>query len=427
MTLISQQKNTSTFPSWFVQQQEQAWDQFQKLPTPTRHDELWRFSNLKSLDLSHWHAASELTDVDEILARSQGISDVAAKLIFANDCLIEQKINNLPKGVLLLPLEVAARDHAELFKKYFMQHSALLGSAKIAELHRAQMKTGAFLYIPHGLKIEKPIEFWHWSAGDHIAIFPHTLVVCEEGSSVSVIDHFSSLKKEASFVAGIHDLVAKKNATLKYVAVQNWSRETTAFHLNTTDVSQNAVATGLQLNLGGRYIRTESNSRLLEEGARSVMLSINPMDADREMDQRTFQDHLAPNATSDLLYHNALDDRSRTVFAGLIKVGTAAHETDAYQKVRNLMLSDEAEANSMPGLEILADRVRCSHGATSGELNPDELFYMTARGIPSSVAAKLIVHGFFEQILERLEQTELEKYLDQLLSVHLGVGRREDI
>ena len=422
MNIVSQHQISSNLPAWLAQQQQHAWEQFLKLPQPTRHDELWRFSNLKSLDLARWYLASPPADLDALLARSRGLSDLAAKLVFANDRLISREIKNLPEGVLLLPLEEAARDHEVLFQRYFMKHPALLGSAKIAALHRAQLKTGAFLYVPAGVKIEKPIELWHWSEGDHAAVFPHTLVVCEEGSSASVIDHFFSMNNEASFVAGVNDLIVKADAHLKYIAVQNWSCETTAFHLNTTDVDKNAVATSLQLNLGGRYIRTESNSRLLEEGARSVMLSINPMDADREMDQRTFQDHLAPGATSDLLYHNALDDRSRSVFSGLIKVGTAAHETDAYQKVRNLMLSDEAEANSMPGLEILADRVRCSHGATSGELNQDELFYMMARGIPPQKAAKLIVRGFFETVLRRLEEPSLEKYFGHLLDQRLALG-----
>ncbi|MCX6958080.1 MAG: Fe-S cluster assembly protein SufD [Verrucomicrobiae bacterium] len=421
MNIISEYQISLDLPAWLVQQQAHAWEQFLKLPQPTRHDEQWRFSNLKILDLARWHLASAPANVDALLARSQGSADLAAKLVFANERLISREIHDLPEGVLLLPLEEAARDHEALFQRYFMKHPALLGSAKIAALHRAQLQTGVFLYVPAGVKIEKPIELWHWSEGDHAAIFPHTLVVCEERSSASVIDHFFSMNNEASFVAGVNDLIVKADAHLKYIAVQNWSRETTAFHLNTTDVGKNAVATSLQLNLGGRYIRTESNSRLLEEGARSVMLSINPIDADGEIDQRTFQDHLAPSATSDLLYHNALDDRSRSVFSGLIKVGTAAHETDAYQKVRNLMLSDEAEANSMPGLEILADRVRCSHGATSGELNQDELFYMMARGIPPQKAAKLIVRGFFETVLRRLEEPSLEKYFGQLLNQRLGL------
>ena len=203
--------------------------------------------------------------------------------------------------------------------------------------------------------------------------------------------------------------------------MQQWSASTTAFHLNTTEVARDSVSTALQMNLGGAYIRSESDSLLLGEGSRSVMLSITPADANREIDQRTFQDHVAPRATSDLLYHNALADSSRTIFAGLIKVEKEAHETDAYQKVRNLMLSDEAEANSMPGLEILADNVRCTHGATSGELNEDELFYMLARGIPPKQAAQLIVRGFFGTVLERLEDSLLEERLGAILDKKLNL------
>jgi Fe-S cluster assembly protein SufD len=321
MDIISQHQISSGWPASFCEQQKQAWSQFQSLAQPTRHDEMWRFSNLKNLDLDRWNLASAPVEAEVLRVRSQGVADVAAKLVFANDRLIWSEIHDLPEGVLVLPLERAARDHEALFQHYFMKHPTLLGSAKIAALHHAQLKTGAFLYVPAGVKIEKPIEFWHWTEGDHVAIFPHTLVVCEEGSSASVIDHFSSMKNEASFVAGVNDLIVKEEAHLNYIAVQNWSHETTAFHLNTTDIAKNAIVKALQLNLGGRSIRAESNSRLLEEGARSVMLSINPMDADREIDQRTFQDHLAPSATSDLLYHNALHDRSKSVFSGLIKVG----------------------------------------------------------------------------------------------------------
>jgi Fe-S cluster assembly protein SufD len=415
MSIVFDRSTVSAFPTWFAQQQEKSWDQFQSLPQPTRSDELWRFSNLKSNDLSQWQTASAPKDEEALIARSQGLTDLAAQFIFANNRLILNKRNDLPEGVLLLPLEEAARDHEALLQRYLMKHPATLGSAKIAALHRSQLQTGAFLYVPAGVKIEKPIELWYWVEGDRAALFPHTLVVCEEGSAATLIDRFCSANNEASFVAGMNDLTVKADAHLKYIALQQWSSKTTALHLNTTDVGRHATATALQLHLGGHSIRTESNSRLLEEGARSVMLSINPMDADREIDQRTFQDHLAPCATSNLLYHNALNDRSRSIFSGLIKVGEAAHETDAYQKVRNLMLSEEAEANSMPGLEILADRVRCSHGATSGELNEEELFYMRARGITPAMASRLIVRGFFQTVLEQLEEPRLEQYIGELL------------
>jgi Fe-S cluster assembly protein SufD len=409
------------WPEWFRHDQQKAWDLFQSLPQPRRNDEPWRFANLKAIDLSGFQPASPVRDAAALVTRSVAHPELAAKLVFANEVLIHSEVKGLPAGVLLLPLERAANDHEELFRKSFMSGEVRLGSKKFAALHRARLRSGAFLHVPQGIVIERPIEIWHWVEGENAAIFPHTLIVLGEGASATVIDRFVSSGDERSLAVAVNDLTLGTNSRLSYVGVQEWSDKVTAFHLNTTEVDKEGVSTALQMNLGGAYIRGESDSHLLGEGSRSVMLSVNPASGTREIDQRTFQDHFAPRATSDLLYHNALSDTSRTIFAGLIKVEEAAHETDAYQKVRNLMLSDEAEANSMPGLEILADNVRCTHGATSGELNEDELFYMMARGIPPKQAAQLIVRGFFGTVLERLDNEPLQAHLGAILDRKLNL------
>ena len=409
--------NSSNWPEWFRQDQRKAWDLFQSLGQPKRTDEPWRFANLKAIEIGGFQAAGGVRDAASLVARSTAHADgdLAAKLVFANDTLIHTDVKGLPSGVLLLPLEQAAKEHEELFRKSFMTSEARLGSRKFAALHRASLRTGAFVHVPKGVVIEKPIEIWHWVDGENATVFPHTLIVLGESASATVIDRFVSAHDERSLAIAVNDLTLGKNARLHYVGVQEWSDKATAFHINATEVERDATSTALQMNLGGAYVRGESDSHLLGEGSRSVMLSINPASGSREIDQRTFQDHFAPRATSDLLYHNSLADSSRTIFAGLIKVEENAHETDAYQKVRNLMLSDEAEANSMPGLEILADNVRCTHGATSGELNEDELFYMMARGIPPKQAAQLIVRGFLGTVLERLENESLHAHLGEIL------------
>jgi len=420
-TLPVETGNSTNWPEWFHKNQNEAWELFQSLPQPKRNDEPWRFANLKSIDLSDFHVAVPVQDGASLITRSSAHTNLAAKLIFANEVLIHNDQAGLPAGVLLLPLEEAAKNHEELFRKSFMTSDVRLGSKKFAALHQAHLRSGAFIYVPKGVVVERPIEIWHWVEGENATIFPHTLVVLEEGASATVIDHFVSSRDERSLAIAVNDLTVEVNAKLHYVAVQEWSDKMTAFHINTTEVEKEGVCTALQMNLGGAYVRGESDSHLLGEGSRSVMLSINPATGNREIDQRTFQDHFAPRATSDLLYHNALTDSSRTIFAGLIKVEEHAHETDAYQKVRNLMLSDEAEANSMPGLEILADNVRCTHGATSGELNEEELFYMMARGIAPKQAAQLIVRGFFGTVLERLENEELQDHLGEILDRKLNL------
>jgi Fe-S cluster assembly protein SufD len=173
------------------------------------------------------------------------------------------------------------------------------------------------------------------------------------------------------------------------------------------------------MNFGGKYSRLESVSRMIGTGARSDMLAVSIATGDQEFDQRTLQDHLKPNTTSDLLYKNSLNDRARSIFSGLIKVERGAHGTDAYQKVRNLLLSDEAEANSLPGLEILADNVRCTHGATSGQVAPEELFYLKSRGIPENTAKGLVVRGFLNEVVNRLPDGKLTEYLHKQIDAHL--------
>lgn len=411
----------SAWPDWFRQGLLGIWEHYLSIPQPKRTDEEWRYADLKAVDLERFQTAGPVRDAASLIARSSGHGELAAKFVFANDSLIHRETKALPPGVLLIPLEEAASDHRDLFEAHFMSEALPLGSAKFATLHRAHLRTGAFLHVPKGVTVEKPIEIWHWVEGDGAAVLPHTLVVLGDGASATVIDRFASAGADESLAIAVNDLTLGPGARLTYSAVQEWSDRTMAFHLNTTEVAGEATSTALQMNLGGAYVRGESNSRLVGEGARSVMLSVNPATGEREIDQRTFQNHFSPGATSDLLYHNALSDGSRTIFSGLIKVGEGAHETDAYQKVRNLMLSDEAEANSMPGLEILADNVRCTHGATSGELNEDELFYMQARGIPEKQAAQLITRGFLGSVLKRLDHPSLPEHLGGILDRKLGI------
>ena len=394
---------------------------FDALPMPGRTDEAWRFANYKALDLTPF--ATKVVpfsgDRDRLLKRSNGLAETAGKAVFANDELIAREVFGetlAQKGVIWKPLEIAAAEHPELFQKYFMAHGAPLGSAKFAALHAARVKTGTFLYVPRSVEIDLPIEVFHWLAGEANATFPHTLLIAEENSKVTLVDYFMGAEPDAAGLAvGFNDLYVGTGAQLNYVCVQNWSRKTLAFQVNNTVVGRDAAAKSLNVNLGGRYARTESASCLIGEGGRSDMLSVTVADGEQEFDQRTFQDHIAPGAYSDLLYKNALDGASRTIFAGMIKVEHGAHRTDAYQKVRNLLLSDEAEANSMPGLEILADEVRCSHGATTGQIESEELFYLLARGIPKRVAQRLIVHGFLPEAIDRIGHAALAAKLGEMV------------
>lgn len=413
---------TASWPAWFVAEQRSALADYETTPLPTRQTEAWRFAHLKALDLSGFVAASPVASEGRLINASSGLAETAGRLVFGNNALLLRENSALPEGVLLETLETAAIRHEDLFRKYFMSQPVELGSHKFAALHKARVTGGAFLYIPANTHVTLPIEIFHWVEGANTSVFPHTLIICGEHSHVTVLDYFKSADQLPSLACGVNDLHLEAGAKLTYIAVQDWSHETTAFHLNSTLVERDACCTALIANFGGAFVRGESLSRLVGEGARSEMYSLNPVEGTREIDQRTLQDHVAPRASSDLLYLNALDDASRTIFAGLIKVGPEAKGTDAYQKVRNLILSDEADPNSMPGLEILNDEVRCTHGATNGPVSEEELFYMEARGIRRDAALRLIVNGFFNSLLERLENTTLRAHLEQLAAQRLALA-----
>jgi len=408
-------------PDWFRDQQRAAWKQFESVPKPTRKDQAWRFANVDLLDLTPFKFGGTLSDHDraEILDQSRGLAEVAGRLIFAGDELVHRDVISdqlRQRGVIFQPLERAMVEHTDLFRKHFMSQPATLGSAKFAALHQALVSSGTFLYVPRGVEIELPVEIFHWLAGQNAAVFPHLLLVTDELAKVTVIEHFRSAHRQSpGFACGVNDLIAGPGAKVTYVCAQKWGENVLALQINFTKVEHEASVKSLNLHLGSRYSRFESLSRLTGEGARSDLLAVSIADGIQEFDARTLQDHACPHTTSDLLYKNALNDRARNIFGGLIRVEPHAHFTDAYQKVRNLLLSDDAEANSMPGLEILADNVKCSHGATSGQIDADEMFYLQARGIPPAIARQLLVSGFLNEVIERIEERVLADHLRKLI------------
>ena len=420
-SILSGPSDSLEFPDWFRDQQREAWQQFESLPNPTRKNQAWRFSNVALLDLAPFRISPPLSEDDRknILKYSRGLDQVAGRMIFANDQLVERDVVSEDlkrRGVIFQTLERAMVEHADLFRKYFMSTEATLGSAKFAALHKALVSSGTFLFVPRGLEIELPIEIFHWLRHDNMSVFPHLLLVTDELAKVTVIEHFRSCSRTApGFACGVNDLIAGPGAKVTYVCAQEWANNVIALQMNSTVVDHDASAMSLNLHVGAKYSRFESLSRLMGEGGRSDLLAVAVARQQQEFDARTLQDHISPRTASDLLYKNALDDHARTIFGGLIRVEPHAHFTDAYQKVRNLLLSDDSEANSMPGLEILADNVRCTHGATSGQIDEEELFYLRSRGIPTRAAQRLIVTGFLDEVIQRLNHSVIGDHLRRLV------------
>jgi Fe-S cluster assembly protein SufD len=405
----------TTAPEWFRELQKSAWTEYQNEPLPARTNELWRFSSVKSLALNDYLPAPEFSSDPSEVTSQRGFRAPAGRMVFANDTLVSAELFDSAlkrSGVIFTALSDALEKHSDLLHEHFMAQPAKLGSAKFAALHKALVRAGTLLWVPRNIEIRAPFEVFHLVEGDCATVYPHTLIIADDNSKVTFVEHFvSSNPTHRGFACGVNDLVLKPGSKLTYVSLQEWSRNFVSVQVNSTIAARDSEAVNLALNFGGRYSRLESVSRMVDHGARSDMLAITVARGDQEFDQRTLQDHLKADTTSDLLYKNVLNDSSRTVFSGLIKVEPGAHRTDAYQKVRNLLLSDDAEANSMPGLEILADDVRCTHGATSGQIEPEELFYLKSRGIDDLAAKQLIARGFLNEVVARLPDAELSEYL----------------
>ncbi len=415
-------KHLSSVPAWWRERKKAAYARFEALPMPARTDESWRFSNLSGIRIDGF-TPDAAPPAGTAPAPAAFALAAAPMLTFVNGRLAARGV--LPahlaaKGVVVSTLSEAAEKTPELLREHFMAQPQKLGSAKFAALHEAFIADGAFVHVPRGVEVDHPIVLIHSASGSGSAVFPHTLIIAEDNSKVTVVDHFHSNDAFGQFACGANDLYAGHGARIAYTAAQCWSLETLSLQFNSTVVRRDARVQSLNLHLGARQARHESLSQLQAPGGFSEMLALTVASGSREFDQRTLQIHQAPNTKSDLLYKNALLDRSRTIFSGLIVVDPDAQKTDAYQSNRNLMLSPDAESNSLPGLEIQANDVRCTHGATSSPIDADQAFYLKSRGIPEKAANELLIFGFFEEVLSRLENEELHSALRNLIRTRLG-------
>jgi Fe-S cluster assembly protein SufD len=389
---------------WFRELQAAAWRRHRELPLPTRLDERWRFASLRTLgDIGGYTPAPfQAPDRARWEALAGLLPDTAGSMVFVDDCVAVHRLDPevAARGVVFTTLVDAMLRHPDLLRSYFMRHSPELGSEKFEALHLALLRNGLFLHVPDGVEVRRPFAVWHQAEHDGGAIFPHSLFITGANSRAELFE-FQGCANPASrhlAIANAH-LFAGDGSDLRHTIVQDWNRNTVSFQLNTSNAGRATNAKSILINTGSAIARQEVHGRIFGSGSNVELYSLSVARGDQEYDQRTLQTHIAPHSRSDLLFKNALLDQSRTIFSGLIVVEEDAQQTDAYQTNNNLMLSEEAESNSLPGLEIKANDVKCSHGATTGRIDETELFYFLSRGIPRHKAQELMVFGYFEEII----------------------------
>src|SRR5215212_867666 len=396
-------------PSWLTEKRLSAWRAFERTPMPTLRDEAWRYTDISDVRVEDFLPYAPSPDVSQ----EGDLPDAVQRLIKEgeeNSALLVQHNSETTffrmdeelerKGVVFTDLHTALREHEDLVR------DRLFGLVpedydKFAALSAAAFSGGSFLYVQRGVDVEVPIQSYRWL--DVVgSIMPRTLVVVEDNASVTYIDEYASAGEasdDPAFSNGAVELYVGQGANLRYVSLQNWERNVLHFNTIRSKTEKDATINSLVVSFGSQLSRTNVEAGLAAAGSDSEMLGLYFADQNQVLDHHTLQDHLAPNAHSDLVYKGALRDESLAVFSGLIRVEPGAQKTDAYQTNRNLILgTDDAFAVSLPRLEILADDVKCSHGSTTGQVDETELFYLMSRGIPRREAEKLVVFGFFGEI-----------------------------
>jgi Fe-S cluster assembly protein SufD len=393
-------------PDWLREWRSGAWRAYEAQPLPTTRLEEWRYTDPSKLKYDRVGLASlaEVAPVpvdaaDWLAGRTASvrIMQVGTRIV-----QIEMTDELKAKGVVVMDLERAAEEHGDLVRQH-LGSAVVSDTAKFAALNGAFWSAGLFVHVPRGVRIDQPIRVVRYLTAPGVAYFPRTLIVAGDGSHFGVVEDLDSPDFDAAtFSCAVVEVVAGAAANVQHVAVQRYG--TNVHHISTqrTLAGRDANVDTLVVNLGGAVARVDMSASLEGPGSRSDMLGLYFGRGKQHFDHNTRQDHTVPHATSDLLYKGALADSSRAVFRGIIKVFPQAQRTDAYQTNRSLILSRSAEAIALPNLEIEADDVRCSHAATVGQLDEEELFYIMSRGIARTEAERLVVFGFFGEVLNRL-------------------------
>ena len=323
------------------------------------------------------------------------------------------------RGVIFCDLDVAAAEHPDLVEPH-LHRLVPSDRTKFTALHAAFRTGGTFLSVPPDTAVELPLQTLTWLDADGSAVFPHTLIVAGDGCELTFIDRMSSRALDRAFSDAVTEIVVGAGAHVRYVSIQEWGAGVTHLGVQRAQVGRDAEFRSLAIGFGADLARAEAETVLSAPGGFSEMLGVFFAGREQHFDHRSLQDHVAPNCTSDLLYKGALKGASRAIYTGTVVIQKGAHLCNAYQTNRNVLLSETAKAHSVPNHEILSnDPVRCGHAASVGPVDEDQLFYLQSRGIPREEAERLIVFGFFAEVLDRVELEEIRRGLERAIELEL--------
>jgi Fe-S cluster assembly protein SufD len=413
-------------PEWLRKRRRQAFELFRSLPWPTLRDEEWRRTDIRGLKLDQFAPpGGEATTEDKAALAPvfEGLSGHYATGIEQVNAAVTRKADGAKLGgAVFLDLATAVREHPDLIQKYLLTDAVRPDADAFSALHAAFWTGGTVLYVPKGVKVEAPLFSLVGLAGNGRVDFDHTLVILEEGAEATLVRETAAKGRDgsASLHCGAVELFVGQGARLRFVNVQNWDETAWHFSRERALVGRDASLQWTVGGLGSRLAKVNQEVALTGPGASAQVNGVMFTTGRQHLAYFTRQDHAAPHTRSDLLYKGGLKDQSRVVWKGMIRVEKDAQKTDAYQKDDNLILSDAARADSIPGLEIEANDVRCTHGATAGRVDEDMIFYAGARGVDRETAIRLIVEGFFANVYDRITLTPVRETLRRAVAEKLG-------
>lgn len=408
-------------PGWLVDLRRQAWTRFNELGMPARNDEEWVRTDIRLFKLDRYgFPAGQLLDGEmphALLAEGVELGgSTATRDSAAAGTQLSEKWAS--RGVLFGDLSELVAEHGDLLRPYFQRQVVDSNRDKFSALNAAAWAGGALLYVPRRVTIDEPLHAMS-ALSDGGVDLNKTLVILEEGAEATFLTETASLSAHGG---GLHcgsiELIVEPSARLRYVNLQNWGDQVWHFAHQKAHV---AARGGIQWTigaLGSRLAKVNQHVALTGEDAEAQVNGVMFTQGRQHLSYNTHQHHMAAHCHSDLLYKAALQDHSRTVWRGMIKVDRGAQRTDAYQRNDNLMLAATARADSIPGLEIEADDVRCTHGSTSGRVDEQQVFYAMTRGYTRQEAVRMIVEGFFQQVFDRIPIESVSEALGE------AIGRR---
>jgi Fe-S cluster assembly protein SufD len=416
-------------PGWLLDRRREALAAFQAAPWPTARDEEWRRTDIRGFKLDAFTHQSR-QEPSSLAKRALEPLWNALSGHYATG--IEQINGEVTRradpaklgGAVYLDLATAVRDYPELVERFLLTQAVTPGEDPFAALHAAFWTGGTLLYVPKGVKVDAPLFSLVGLAGEGRVDFDHTLIVLEEGAEATFVRETAGRGRtdEAALHVGAVEIFVGRGARLRFVNIQNWDTKTWHFSRERALVGPDAALQWTVGALGSRLAKVNQEVALTGQGARAQVNGVMFTTERQHLAYFTRQDHQAPHTTSDLLYKGGLKDKSRIVWKGMIRVEKDAQRTDAYQKNDNLVLSETARADSIPGLEIEANDVRCTHGATAGRVDEDMIFYAQSRGVDRETAIRLIVEGFFANVYDRITLEPVQETLRQAVAEKLRAG-----